>query len=218
MALALYQKLRIKEGFTLLAINEPRDFSKRLGTLPPNVEIVETPQNFDQVHWFVQNKAQMEKELDKVVKLVKADVVCWIYYPKGTSKLQTDLTRDKGWEKFLAHQEMQWLSLISFDDTWSAFGCRLKNESDKIKETQTKEREIFQYADPKTKSIRLPEDFDAALKMHKKQEAFFNTLSFTNRKEYIEWIITAKREETRLQRVKDSIDRLGMEWKNPRNL
>jgi hypothetical protein len=47
----------------------------------------------------------------------------WISYPKGTSKLQTDLTRDKGWEP-LAGSDLMWLSLVSVDDTWSAFGLR----------------------------------------------------------------------------------------------
>lgn len=65
--------------------------------------------------------------------LLKDDVVCWIYYPKGTSKIQTDLTRDKGWEALLKHNHLQWISLISFNDTWSAFGMRLKTEADKRK-------------------------------------------------------------------------------------
>ena len=47
----------------------------------------------------------------------------WISFPKGTSKLQTDLTRDKGWEP-LAGSDLMWLSLVSVDDTWSAFGLR----------------------------------------------------------------------------------------------
>ena len=47
----------------------------------------------------------------------------WISYPKGTSKMQTDLTRDKGWEP-LEGSDLMWLSLVSVDDTWSAFGLR----------------------------------------------------------------------------------------------
>ena len=47
---------------------------------------------------------------------------------------------------------------------------------------------------------------------------FFQTLSFTNKKEYIDWIITAKRDETRKERLSASIDRLEKGWKNPRNL
>jgi hypothetical protein len=160
----------------------------------------------------------MDKELPKILKLVKNDVVLWIYYPKGTSKIQTDLTRDKGWESLLKHDELTWINLISFDDTWSTFGSRLKSQTDKRKEEKPKVRPIFDFVDPKTKSVRLPDDLAEALKKNKRQEGFFDTLSFTNKKEYIEWIITAKREETRSERVKGTMERLAKEWKNPRNM
>ena len=155
--------------------------------------------------------------MKKVLSLVKDDVICWIYYPKGSSKIQTDLTRDKGWDELLKHKEMQWISLISFDDTWSTFAMRLKKDADKKKEAKPKDRPVFEYVDPITKTVKLPEDFASALKKSKKQESFFNALSFTNKKEYIEWIVTAKREETRATRVKESVERLGKEWKNPAN-
>jgi len=212
------QKLKIKENFILLTINAPADFKKDIGELPKGVKISADSKNYNQVHWFVMNKAQMDKELTKVLKLIKDEVTLWIYYPKGTSKLQADLTRDKGWDNLLKHDELGWISLISFDDTWSTFGARLKTESDKKREGKPRERPIFDYVDPKTKSVRLPDDLAIALKKNKKQEDFFNTLSFTNKKEYVEWIITAKREETRTERVKGTMERLARQWKNPRNL
>jgi hypothetical protein len=212
------QKLKIKEGFTLLTINAPSNFKKSIGELPPGVKISTDARNCDQVHWFVLNKAQMEKELNKVLKFIKDNVILWIYYPKGTSKIQTDLTRDKGWDNLLKHDELTWISLISFDDTWSTFGSRLKTEADKKREEKPRERPVFDYVDPETKSVRLPEDLAAAFKKNKNQEGFFNTLSFTNKKEYIEWIVSAKREETRNERVEGTIERLVKGWKNPRNM
>src|SRR4030095_2624589 len=212
------QKLKIKEGFTLLTINAPSNFKKSIGKLPSDVKISTDAKKCDQVHWFVLNKAQMDKELNKVLKLIKDNVLVWIYYPKGTSKLQTDLTRDKGWDDLLKHDELAWISLISFDDTWSTFGSRLKTEADKKREEKPRERPVFDYVDPATKSVRLPKDLAAAFKKNKKPEDFFNTLSFTNKKEYIEWIVTAKREETRNERVQGTIERLVKGWKNPRNL
>jgi hypothetical protein len=215
MALTIAQKLKIKEGNTIFTINAPSDYKKSLYPLPGG-KITDSGKTFDQVHWFVKDKAQMEKELKKVLPLIKENVICWIFYPKGTSKIQTDLTRDKGWDELLKH-DLQWLSLISFDDTWSAFGMRQKTQTDKQKDDKPRERPIFDYVDPKTKTVNLPGDFAAVLKKNKKHEAFFNTLSFTNKKEYIEWIVTAKREETRNERVKASIERLDKEWKNPAN-
>jgi len=218
MTTSTAQKLKIKENFTLLTINAPSDFKKNIGDLPKGVRISPDTNSYNQVHWFVLNKAQMDKELNKVLELIKDDVTLWIYYPKGTSKLQTDLTRDKGWDNLLKHDELGWISLISFDNTWSTFGSRLKTEADKKREEKPRERPIFDYVDSKTKSVRLPDDLAVALKKNKKQEGFFNTLSFTNKKEYIEWIITAKREETRMERVSGTIERLGKQWKNPRNM
>jgi len=217
MPVSLSQKLKIKEGFTLLVINAPVDFQKTLASLPPGVKISTSAKNYDQVHWFVRNKEEMEKGLNNVLKLVKDDVLCWIYYPKGTSKIQTDLTRDKGWDALLKH-DFQWLSLISFDDAWSAFAMRSKTDANKKKEVKSKEREIFNYIDAQKKIVTLPGDLATVLKKNKKANDFFQTLSFTNKKEYVEWIITAKREETRNERVKGTIERLEKGWKNPRNL
>ncbi|HET6991295.1 MAG TPA: YdeI/OmpD-associated family protein [Bacteroidia bacterium] len=217
MAQDIAQKLKIKEGDLLFTINAPSGFKKNLGTLPAKAKIVPTAKGANSIHWFVLNRTQLEKELNSVLKLVSDGVMLWIYYPKGSSKIQTDLTRDKGWDKLLNHKEMHWISLISFDDTWSTFACRLKNNPDKKKDSNPKEREIFKYIDATKKTVRLPDDLAAALKKNKKQEIIFNALPYSCKKEYVEWIITAKREETRADRVKGTIERLGKGWKNPRN-
>ena len=211
------QKLRIKEGYSLLTLHTPANFVNDLGELPASVSISDKIKTFQQVHWFVKDKTQMEKEVSRVISMLKEDVVCWIYYPKGSSKIQTDLTRDKGWDALLKHDHLQWLSLISFNDTWSAFGMRLKTEADQKKEAKPKGRPIFDYIDAATKTIRLPEDFESQLSKNKKEKEFFQSLSFSNRKEYVEWIVTAKREETRATRVRESVERLSKGWNNPAN-
>ena len=220
MANTISDKLKIKAGYTLLTLNEPSGFQKGLNGLPKGVKVIESGKDYNQVHWFVLNRAQLEKEMSKVMKLVKPEVTVWVYYPKGASKVQTDLTRDKGWDCLLAEgDKLTWISLISFDDTWSVFGFRAKTEADKKKEAKPKEeREIFKWVNPQTKEVKLPDDLVAALKKNKKASEFFNTLSFTNKKEYIEWIVTAKREETRKERVDGTIERLVKSWKNPRNI
>jgi len=220
MATAISDKLRIKPKDILLTLNAPADFKKGLKDLPAGVKITETGKDYNQGHWFVMNQAQMQKDLNKVMKLVKPEVVVWVYYPKGTSGIQTDLNRDKGWDVLMKENDkLTWISLISFDDTWSVFGLRAKTEADKKKETRpAPEREIFKWVNPQTKEVKLPDDVAAALKKSKKQLEFFNTLSFTNKKEYLEWIVTAKQEKTRSERIDGTIERLGKQWKNPRNI
>ena len=220
MANSIADKLKIKPGYSLLTLHAPSDFKKGLVGLPSGIKISDAAKDYDQVHWFVLNKAQLEKEMSKLMRLVKPDVTVWVYYPKGTSKVQTDLTRDKGWDCLLSESDkLTWISLISFNDTWSVFGFRAKTEADKKKDAKPKpEREIFKWVDPQTKEVKLPEDLAAALRKNKKQADFFSTLSFSNKKEYIEWIVTAKREETRNERISGTIERLDKSWKNPRNI
>jgi hypothetical protein len=218
MANSISKKLKVKENDTLLTINAPSDFKKGLQDLPAGVRIIDSGKDYDQVHWFVYNKAQLEKEMSKLMKLLKEGIIVWVYYPKGTSKIQTDLARDKGWDCLLSEgDKLTWISLISFDDTWSVFGFRPKTEADKKKEAIPKVREIFNWVDPKTKKVRLPDDITAAFKKNEKESESFDSLSFTNKKEYLEWIVTAKREETRAERIKGTIERLAKGWKNPAN-
>jgi hypothetical protein len=203
----------------LLTLNAPPAFKKGLTALPKGVTITTSGKEYDQVHWFVLSQAQLQKEMSKVMKLIKPGIVVWIYYPKGTSKIQTDLTRDKGWDCLMAEgDKLTWISLISFDDTWSTFGMRGKTEADKKKEAKPQqEREIFKWIDAEKKIVKLPGELAAAFKKNKKESEFFNSLSFTNKKEYVEWIVTAKREETKNERIKGTIERLGKGWKNPVN-
>ena len=216
MATTLAGKLKIKEGYTLLTMNAPRDFEASLSPLPDNVTVTGTGKDYQQIHWFVLNQAQMEKDLLKLLKLLKEGVVCWTYYPKGSSKVQTDLTRDKGWEALLKH-DLQWLSLISFNDTWSSFAFRLKTVADEKKAAKPKERPILDYADSATKTIRLPEDLAKAFRKNKKAATLFEQLPFSHKREYIEWIVTAKKEETREARINGTLERLEKGWRNPAN-
>ena len=64
---------------------------------------------------------------------------------------------------------LKWINLISFDDTWSVFGFRPKTDADKKKEANSVAREIFNCVNPKTKEVRLTEESTAALKKNKKK-------------------------------------------------
>lgn len=216
-ALSLTQKLKIKDNFALLTLHAPGYFKETLGLLPPGVTVSEKVKTYHQIHWFVKDKAQLEEEVNRVIALLKEGVTCWIYYPKGSSTIQTDLTRDKGWESLQRHKNLQWLSLISFNETWSAFAMRLKTAADEKKKETPKERPIAAYIDAAKKLVYLPDDFAAALEQQPRAKTHFETLSFSNKKEYVEWMVSAKREETRQTRVAESVDRLAKGWKNPAN-
>lgn len=70
---------------------------------------------------------------------------------------------------------------------------------------------------PKAAPLRVPDDFAAALKRDRTAAANFAAMSPSHRREYIEWLVDAKREETRSKRLATAIDWIGQgkskEWK-----
>src|SRR5690606_36978177 len=65
---ALAKKLRVGPGMTLLTLHAPEDFAEEFGQLPDGVKITTSSSSPDQVHWFVMSRAQLEKELSRVLK------------------------------------------------------------------------------------------------------------------------------------------------------
>ena len=61
----------------------------------------------------------------------------------------------------------------------------------------------------KRKTLPMPDDFSAALKKNAAARKTFDGFSPSHRREYIEWITEAKREETRKERLAKSIEWLS---------
>ena len=53
---------------------------------------------FDWIQVFARNRAELRRLAPRAVRALGPDGILWISFPKGTSTLQTDLTRDNGWE------------------------------------------------------------------------------------------------------------------------
>ncbi len=121
---ALARKMKLKPGQRAALVNAPEGYLKELSPLPAGVEVAEKLQGqFDWVQIFLKNRAELDKLVPKVVRALKPESLLWISYPKGTSKIQTDLTRDKGWDA-LQEANLKWVTLISVNETWSAFALR----------------------------------------------------------------------------------------------
>jgi len=57
----------------------------------------------------------------------------------------------------------------------------------------------------KRKELVIPDYFSAAIKRNKKALATFEGFSYSHKKEYVQWITEAKREETRQQRLDTAV-------------
>lgn len=72
---------------------------------------------------FINNKEEFLDFLKTGLKSVETDSVLWFAYPKGTSKIKTDINRDKIRE-IGEEFGITTVTAISIDDTWSALRFR----------------------------------------------------------------------------------------------
>jgi hypothetical protein len=63
-------------------------------------------------------------------------------------------------------------------------------------------------ADTKPRRVRVPDDLRAALAAEPATKAAFARLSYSHRKEYVDWIAEAKRKDTRHRRVEQTVERV----------
>src|SRR5436309_13835462 len=94
----LIKKLGIKPKQRIIILNAPEGYREQLGTLPTDVELATTLNGtFDLVHIFVKDKAEVDQYAPMAIQAVKPGGLLWISFPKKSSKVTTDISRDVGW-------------------------------------------------------------------------------------------------------------------------
>ncbi len=165
----------------------------------------------------VMNRADVSLLVRQALKALAPDGLMWVCYPKRGGRYKTDLSRDHGWES-VEGIGMKHVNLISLDDDWTGWGVIHGTEEINEKSRQKSEARndlLAQYMNHQTREMRYPADMQAILEANARENEFFQQLSFTNRKEYLEWIVSAKRAETRTQRLQKMIEYLETHRKNP---
>jgi hypothetical protein len=119
----LGKKLKLKPGVRAAVIGGVPGYVDLLGP-PDGTSIRETLDGpLDWVQVFVRTSAELAEILPSLTAALGPNALVWLSYPKGSSKIQTDLTRDRGWDA-LKDTDLMWISLVSIDATWSAFSLR----------------------------------------------------------------------------------------------
>ena len=123
----LAKKMKLKSGLKASVINAPENYMDELRhdtAVSPTLN-----GKFDWIQIFVRTKTELDALAPKAAKALKPESILWISFPKGTSKIQTDLTRDTGWDS-LRDLDLKWINLVSVNDTWSAFSLRPYKEGE----------------------------------------------------------------------------------------
>jgi hypothetical protein len=84
----------------------------------------------------------------------------------------------------------------------------LKEIREQVGKTFGDEVTISVELDTEPRLIEVPAELKEAFKTEKEAKAFFEKLSYTHRREYVNWINEAKREETRQNRISKTIEML----------
>ncbi len=121
---SITQKLQIKENFKVLLVGEPKEYKEMLGELPQNAVLLQkSPEPVDVIQVFVYSRKGLEAQLPNLKNSLKPKGILWVSYPKGTSKIKSDVNRDSIRE-YGQSIGLEAVALVALDDTWSAL--RLK--------------------------------------------------------------------------------------------
>lgn len=123
---SLPAKLFIKENYSVVLVNPPDDYQTLLSPLPDGVTITtEVNPDADLIQVFIMNREELEQQLESLKNHLKQDGWLWVSYPKGSSKIKTDINRDSIWE-YAKGLSLKAVHQISIDETWSSMRFRIE--------------------------------------------------------------------------------------------
>jgi hypothetical protein len=213
----LSKKLQIKPGKHWLLFNAPANYLTIFEPLPDEVFISYEPTgNFDGIQLFIKNAAELSSSLEVLKPILKPDTIFWVTYPKKSSRMDSGLEMMGSWDE-LTNSGLRIVTSVSVNETWTAL--RFKPvELTKLSESRNdniRQNEYSDYIDIDNKQIILPADMAEALGQTPSAMAFYQGLSYSNKKEYVIWILSAKQEKTRSERLIKTDEQLSAGKKNP---
>lgn len=126
---SLVEKLGIRPGDKVHLSNSPPDYIKTLGSLPDKAVLAKTLQApCDFIQFFTREKDELEAEFPRLKKNLSKDGMLWISWPKGASKIKTDVNESVAREVGLKNGLVD-VKVCAVDDVWSGlkFVYRLKD-------------------------------------------------------------------------------------------
>lgn len=211
------KKLQIKPDFKVSVINAPENAAAIFGEIPTTIEVNYSIQkNYHAYLIFAITKSEMFDALNAVTKSIEDKTIIWIFYPKVKTALASDLNLMQSWDDLLKFNLAPCAS-AAVNETWT--GIRVKTATNQKKSgignAEIANNGYGKYIDVANKIVTLPDDLKAALTEHPTALAYYGQLAYSHKKEYVLWIITAKQEKTRLDRINKMIGKLLEKKKNP---
>jgi len=215
----LLEKLQLKDEKNLLIQGLPSTVEKQFAklTFAKSVTPLLRIKKIDFALVFAVSHKQLKDILADVIPALQPDAKFWIAYPKVSSKIVSDLARASTcqWE-CIASSGFEGVRTINMDNVWTAMRFKkIEKIKHATKVSVTGVPVEIAGVDQVSRTISAPLDLIKLFSKNKKAETFFDALSFTNKKEYVGWITSAKKEETKIARLEATIEKLNNGKKNP---
>ena len=117
---SVVKKLGLKPGMRALVVDAPSGYVDSLGPLPDGTVVSERVGSaYEFVQFFATKKSEITKSAKTLLQSAAPDALVWITYPKKTSGVDSDLSREAVWA---AMEGTGWrpVSQIAIDEV-----CRL---------------------------------------------------------------------------------------------
>ncbi len=116
----LIKKLGIKPDYCITVINPPDSFEDRLSDLPESVRVENFLEEveFDMIHFFTQDRAELEQQFEYLKNCLNPNGMLWISWPKQASKIESNLDENQIREVGLAGGLVD-VKVCAIDNDWS---------------------------------------------------------------------------------------------------
>ena len=127
----LPQKLGIKPGMIVVAIDPPDHYRKLLDPIPSGVNFATRPVGKTKfVHLFVKERRVLENHLRAVRQKIAEDATVWVSWPKKSSGVATDVTEDVIRAVALPIGFVD-IKVCAVDEIWSGLKLMIRRENRK---------------------------------------------------------------------------------------
>jgi len=114
----LPKKLGIRDNCSVMIINAPERFERKLHPLPAYTKIIDDPKDANVTVLFALSMAELARDFRPLAKALPEKTALWIAWPKKASGVKTDLDEnvvrtfglDAGWVDY---------KVCAIDETWS---------------------------------------------------------------------------------------------------
>jgi hypothetical protein len=207
---SIVEKLHLTDEKNLLIQGLPSSIEKQFAKLSfaKNVTPLLKSRKIDWALVFAVNENQLNGILKEVLPALNTDGKLWVAYPKSTSKITSDLNRDCSWSA-LTGNGYSGVAQVALDHVWSALWWKKEDKIEKdVTFSDQMEALKATLIDPATKTVKAPDELEGMFEEHPGAKDAFENLTYVQRRNYVNWILTVESEQALCSKVVHAIEML----------